>query len=260
VGLRVAGFDEDVRAAASSGVRTVGSLQRLAQECELALVALDGDQAATVIEQIIEQPGSLESIALCGALDPRRVQELATAAKGIALLDAPLDGGEETIEMGRAVIFAGGASTSVDSCRGVLEPLGAVIRVGDVGAGQIARTANDLLRCASVLAIHDAFNLVRAAGGDPSAVREAVLRASGSNRALEEWGRATVSAAQQDIEAALLLARETGASIPFVERLQELIAEIDSEQLSGLFNLGIVDLSKPQDPLAEGEEFEPELS
>ncbi len=252
-GRRVVGFDDDVRAAASSGIRTVGSSERLAKDCQVELVACDGEQAATLIQELLEFEGitSLATIALCGALEPRRVQELAAAAasKGIAMLDTPLDGSDEAIAAGRAVVFAGGSQPAVDSCRSLLEVFGTLVYVGEAGSGQIARTVNDLLRWANVLAIHDAFSLVRTCGADPSPIRDAVLHASGSNRALEEWGRAGISAAKQDIEAALLLAQETGAKMPFLEQLDTLLERLDPDQMAGLFNLGIVDLSKPEDPL-----------
>jgi 3-hydroxyisobutyrate dehydrogenase len=247
-GRRVLGFDDDVRAAASSGLRTVGSSERLAQECEVELVSCDGEQAEGLIQELLDFQGitSLTTIALCGALEPRRVQQLATAsaAKGIALVDTPLDGGEEAIQAGGAIVFAGGSEPAVESCRQLFEAFGTLVYVGEAGSGQIARTVNDLLRWANVLAIHDAFSLVRAAGADPSPIRDAVLRASGSNRALEEWGRAGISAARQDIQAALLLAQETGASMPFLEQLDTLLERLDPDKMAGLFNLGIVDLTR----------------
>ncbi len=248
VGMRVVGFDDDVRAAASSGLRTVGSSERLAKECQVELVACDGEQAAKLIEELLEFQGitSLATIALCGALEPRRVQQLAAAAagKGIAMVDAPLDGGEDAISSGRAVVFAGGTEAAVEDCRALFQAFGTLVYVGEAGSGQIARTVNDLLRWANVLAIHDAFSLVRATGADPSPIRDAVLHASGSNRALEEWGRAGISAAKQDIQAALLLAQDTGANMPFLEQLDTLLEKLDPDQMAGLFNLGIVDLTQ----------------
>ncbi|MBV8086028.1 MAG: NAD(P)-dependent oxidoreductase [Chloroflexi bacterium] len=248
-GLRVIGYDADVQVAATSGLRTVGSPQRLAEECELEVVAMDGEAAAETIERLLDVPGGLahlEAIALCGTLEPRRVQELtaAAAAKGVALLDAPIDGSDEAIAGGRAVVFASGNAAAVELCRPALQAFGTVVHVGEAGSGQIARTVNDLLRWANVLAIHDAFSLARACGADPSPIRDAVLHASGSNRALQEWGRGGLEAARADIQAALILAQETGAAMPFLQQLDGLLARLDPAQMDGLFNLGIVDLTK----------------
>jgi 3-hydroxyisobutyrate dehydrogenase-like beta-hydroxyacid dehydrogenase len=250
-GLRVLGFDPDVTAAASSGLRTAGSAERLAQECQVELVTSDGEPAAALIQEFLDLKGvtSLTTIVLCGSLEPRRVREFADAAvgQGIALVDAPLDGGDEAIQAGRAVVFAGGAEPAIEECRAVLEALGSVIHVGQAGAGQIACTVNDLLRWASVLAIHDAFGLVRASGIDSAPIREAVLHASGSNRALEEWGRAGIAAAREDVQAALLLAQEAGAAMPFLDQMGTLLDRLDPDRMAGLFNLGIVDLSPSAD-------------
>ena len=247
--LRVLGFDDDVKASSQSGLRTVGSAERLAQECQVELVASDGEEAAALVEELLNFGGiaELTTIALCGALEPRRVQELAARAAehGIALLDAPIDGSEEAIESGSAVIFAGGSQQALEACRPVFQAIGALVMVGEAGSGQIARTVNDLLRWANVLAIHDAFSLARTCGADPSPIRDAVLRASGSSGALRQWGRAGIAAAREDISAALLLAQETGASMPFLEQLDSLLAHLDPEKMAGLFNLGIADLSRP---------------
>ncbi|HEU0168799.1 MAG TPA: NAD(P)-binding domain-containing protein [Chloroflexota bacterium] len=248
-GLRVIGYDPDVQVAATSGLRTVGSPRRLADECELEIVAMDGAPAAEMIERLLDFQGGLahlEAIALCGALEPRRVQQLTTlaAAKGVALLDAPIDGSDEAVAGGRAVVFVGGSAAAVELCRAPLQAFGTVVHVGEAGSGQIARTVNDLLRWANVLAIHDAFSLARACGADPSPIRDAVLHASGSNRALEEWGRGGIEAARSDIQAALILAEETGAAMPFLQQLDGLLARLDPTQMDGLFNLGIVDLTK----------------
>ncbi|HLG70591.1 MAG TPA: NAD(P)-binding domain-containing protein [Chloroflexota bacterium] len=259
-GQRVLGYDPDVATAASSGFRTVGAPDRLAQQCALQLVACDGQLAEALIRELLDFQGmtSLQAIALCGVLDPRRVRDLAAqaAGKGVALLDTPVDGGEPAIQSGRAVVFAGGTETAIEDFRKPLQALGELVYVGEAGSGQIARTVNDLLRLANVLAISDAFNLVRACGADPTPIREAVLRASGSNRALEEWGREGEPAIHEEIQAALELARETGAAMPFLHELDSLLERLDSDQLSGLFNLGIVDLSAHDQPEFSEDEAE----
>lgn len=246
-GRRVLGFDDDVQAAAGSGLRTAGSSERLAQECELELVSCDGELAERLVRELLEFDGitNLTTIALCGALEPRRVRELAEAcaARGIALVDAPLDGGEDDILSGTAIVFAGGTEPAIEGCRTLLETFGTVVEVGEAGSGQLARTVNDVLRWANVLAVQDAFRLVRAAGGDASPIRDAVLRASGANRALEEWGRANVDTARQDLAAALLLARETAAGVPLIEGLEALLDDLDPDEMAALFNAGIADLS-----------------
>jgi len=117
------------------------------------------------------------------------------------------------------------------------------VYLGQAGAGQVARTVNDLLRWASVLAIYDAFSLAQASGADTSTLRDAILAGSGSTRALEQWGSTDVSEARQDLQAAWLLASETGATMPFLQHLEGVAKELYPEQLNTLFNLGIADLS-----------------
>lgn len=266
--LRVLGYDADVQAAATSGLRSVGDLQGLAQECETVLVSHSGDEAAAVIDQLLSSGGAtLNTLVLCGALAPDRVKGLSgdASAKGIALVDAPLDGGPRAIEGSAAVVFASGPRDAVDRCAPVFQACGKSAYVGEAGSGQLARLVNDLLRWSSILAIDDAFTLVQACGADPAGIREAVLAASGASRALEALG-SPWSDPNADLDTIATLAQQAGASLPFLQRVPGLAASLDIGKLQALFNAGIADLTQhePGPPSAQAEppptqvELEPE--
>jgi 3-hydroxyisobutyrate dehydrogenase-like beta-hydroxyacid dehydrogenase len=260
-GLRVLGYDQDVQTAALSGLRTTGSPERLARECEIEIVTYSGDQAAAAVHQLLAAGDvhQLKTVVLCGALDPRQAKELsqAAAARGIDLVDAPIDGGEEAVQSSRAVIFASGPRVAVERCAPVFQACGRSVYVGEAGAGQVARLVNELLRWANLLAVRDAFALAQAAGADAASIREAVLAASGASRALEAWGRGWFEPGSA-LASAEAVARDTGAGMPFLQGLPELAAALDFGQLQGLFNLGIADLSQgeAEAPLATAAEDE----
>jgi 3-hydroxyisobutyrate dehydrogenase len=248
-GVRVLGYDDDVQAAAMSGLRTVGSAERLAEECEIELVSCDGDRAVAAVEHLLALAGTAQPgiIVLAGVLEPIRARELvaAASAKNVELVDAPIDGGESAIRASQAVVFASGTRAAVDRCAPVFQAFGRSVYVGDAGAGQVARTVNDLLHWSNVVAITDAFALAQACGGDAAGVREAVLAASGASRALEDWGRAW-SDPGMDLMGVASLAQERGVSMPFLQNLPALAGELDISRLQSLFNLGIADLSQPE--------------
>ncbi|HLY66203.1 MAG TPA: NAD(P)-binding domain-containing protein [Chloroflexota bacterium] len=254
-GLRLVGYDPDVQAAATSGLRTVSSLERLTQEADMILIAQDGDEAAALTQDVLGLQ-SIRAVVCCGTQQPDRARELAASAgdRGVSFVEIAFDD-DDSVQLGRAVVFAGGKEVDVETCRPVLEACGMVILVGDAGAAQVARAVSDLLRWSNVLAVKEAFGLAETHGCDVTAVRRAMLAGSGGSRALEDWGKASLPEGRQAVERALALAQGAGAEIPFLSRMDELLAALDGEKLNGLFNLGIVDLSQH-----EGDEPPPETA
>ncbi len=246
VGHRVIGYDSDLAIASRSGLRTVGSAARLHEECTVHIVAADGDDGCGLLEELLlmsSEPGA--TIIIAGAITPEEVHAFATAAagKGIDLVDAPVVGGAESIEAGTAVVFAAGELAVVDRHRDVLSAFGQVLYVGEPGAGQVARTVNDLVYWANTVATYEAFTIARACDMDVSRIRDAVLKANGASQALKDWGREQVSEAEAETGAALALARALKVETPFLDQIDGVLSGITQDQLSGLFNLGIVDLS-----------------
>ena len=107
----------------------------------------------------------------------------------------------------------------------------AVVRVGDVGAGQVAKTANNILLWACIRADVEALRLGRALGVEPAALREAMAIGSGANRPLAEWGKHRLRWPHKDLEVALAIAGDAGVEIPLVARLAELMEELTVDDL-----------------------------
>jgi 3-hydroxyisobutyrate dehydrogenase-like beta-hydroxyacid dehydrogenase len=108
------------------------------------------------------------------------------------------------------------------------------VRVGDIGAGQIAKTANNILLWANIRADVEVLRLGRALGVEPARLREAMAIGSGANRPLAEWGKHRLRWPHKDLEVALAVASEAGVEMPLVERLAELMQELSVEDLHEL--------------------------
>jgi len=99
----------------------------------------------------------------------------ALKAKGVAFLDAPVSGGEPKAIDGTLAIMAGGDQKTFDTVKPILEKMGAsVILVGDVGAGNVAKLANQIVVALNIAAVSEAFVLATKAGVDPVKVFDAI--------------------------------------------------------------------------------------
>jgi 3-hydroxyisobutyrate dehydrogenase-like beta-hydroxyacid dehydrogenase len=106
--------------------------------------------------------------------------------------------------------------------------------IGPVGAGQVAKTANNLLLWACLRIDVEAQRLARAYGVEPAKLRPALAVGSGANRPLAEWGMHRLRWPAKDIEVARAMAAEKGVAVPLVDALEPLMAELTVEDLHSL--------------------------
>lgn len=111
------------------------------------------------------------------------------AAQGVRFVDAPVSGGVKGAESASLTIMVGGSADDVETAMPVLTALGASItRVGDVGAGQVAKAANQMIVGGTIALVAEALSLARDLGVDPAGVREALLGGFAGSRILENHG------------------------------------------------------------------------
>jgi len=142
--------------------------------------------------------GLLDSMA-AGALliDMSTVDPIATrrigaefGARGVGYVDAPVSGGERGAIAGTLSIMVGGGDADVARAMPIFAALGTtIVHVGDVGAGQVTKAANQLVVGVTIEAVSEALALAEAAGVDPAKVREALLGGFAASRVLEVHGQ-----------------------------------------------------------------------
>src|SRR5207253_8160761 len=156
-------------------------------------------------------------------------------ARGVRVVDAALVRGERGAEEGQLVLYCGGGGEAIRVLEEACSPFTeAIVRVGEIGAGQVAKTANNILLWANIRADVEALRLGRALGVEPAKLREAMAIGSGANRPLAEWGKHRLRWPHKDLEVALELAAETGVELPFVAELPRLIEELTPGDLHDL--------------------------
>lgn len=99
----------------------------------------------------------------------------ALAEKGVEMLDAPVSGGEPKAIDGTMSVMVGGKKEVFDAVAPVIDAMaGAVTYVGGIGAGNIAKLANQTIVAVNIAACAEAFTLAQKAGVDPEAVYQAI--------------------------------------------------------------------------------------
>jgi len=97
------------------------------------------------------------------------------AEKGVLCLDAPVSGGDVGARQGTLAIMVGGPANALEEARPVFEAMGKTItHVGDSGAGQIAKAANQIMVAAQMVAMGELLVFAQKAGADPRRVVEAI--------------------------------------------------------------------------------------
>ena len=161
----------------------------LASRADIVITMLpDSPDVVSVVKGeggVIEtaRPGSV--IIDMSSIDPIVARGLAAdaASRGMEMLDAPVSGGEPCARAGTLAIMVGGAVGTFERCRLILETMGrSVVRVGEAGAGQVTKLANQIIVALNIEAIGEALVFATRAGVDPEAVFQAIRSGlAGSN-------------------------------------------------------------------------------
>jgi 2-hydroxy-3-oxopropionate reductase len=110
-------------------------------------------------------------------IKPAAARSLAAqlAERGVFSLDAPVSGGDIGARNGTLAIMVGGPAEALEKVRPVLQAMGKTItHVGEAGAGQVAKAANQIMVAAQMVAMGELLIFSQKAGVDPLKVVEAI--------------------------------------------------------------------------------------
>jgi 2-hydroxy-3-oxopropionate reductase len=97
------------------------------------------------------------------------------AKVGVQALDAPVSGGDIGARNATLTIMVGGEASALEKVMPVLQAMGKTITlVGDAGAGQVAKAANQIMVAAQMVAMGELLVFSKKAGVDPRKVVEAI--------------------------------------------------------------------------------------
>ncbi len=181
------------------------------------------------------------------SISPIETKEFAAKVMtaGCLYLDAPVSGGEVGAKAGTLTIMVGGPQTAFERALPLFELMGKNITlVGDNGAGQTCKVANQIIVALNIEAVSEALLFASKAGVDPSRVREALMGGFANSKILEVHGERMIKRTfdpgfrielhQKDLNLALSGARALGISLPNTATAQELFNACAGQGWSGM--------------------------
>ena len=232
-----------VDALARLGATPHSSTSAAAARAEVVITVLpDGPDVMAIG---IDPGGIIESLASGGlwidmsTISPTTARSVALAAraKGIEFIDAPVSGGQQGARSATLTIMVGGSAEAVARATPIFGLLAkSVTHIGPVGAGQVAKAANQILVGGTIALVAEVMTLVRREGLDPVAVREALLGGFAASRVLEVQGKRMidrdfepgfrVGLQHKDLSIALELARSDRMALPVTAVIRELYSSL----------------------------------
>lgn len=183
-GYEVTVFDfnqEAIDDLVAHGAKAADSGKAAAQEADVVITMLPNSpnvEAALFAENGIAEglrPGA--TVIDMSSIAPKASQAFAErlAKQEVTFLDAPVSGGEPKAIDGTIAVMLGGNQEVFNRYEELLNTMASTVtRVGEVGAGNITKLANQMIVAINIAAISEAYSLAKKANVDPEAVYQAI--------------------------------------------------------------------------------------
>ncbi len=187
------------------------------------------------------------------SIDPTVSKEISAKAadKEVIMLDAPVSGGEPKAIDGTLSIMVGGPQKAFDEVQEILLKMGAsAVLVGEIGSGNVAKLANQIIVALNIAAMSEALVLAVKAGVDPEKIYEAIKGGLAGSVVLDAKVPMVLDGSFKpgfrielhikDLANALNCAHEVGAPLPLTSQVMEIMQALKVDGKSGNDHSGIV--------------------
>ncbi|HVZ10448.1 2-hydroxy-3-oxopropionate reductase [Rhodopila sp.] len=181
------------------------------------------------------RPGSL--VIDMSSISPIETKEFAAkiSEKGCDYVDAPVSGGEVGAKNAALTIMVGGTEAAFNRAKPLFDLMGKnITHVGEVGAGQVCKVANQIIVALNIQAVSEALVFASRAGADPAKVRQAISGGFASSRILELHAERMINGTfnpgfkinlhQKDLNLALSSAKALGLALPNTAVVQQMFS------------------------------------
>jgi 2-hydroxy-3-oxopropionate reductase len=247
--------DEIVKA----GATAAASPKEVAGQCDVLITMLpnspDVEQVALGPNGIIEgaRPGLLfADMSTISPIVSRKVGA-ALAAKGVAMLDAPVSGGEKGAIDGALSIMVGGDKAMFERVLPIFQAMGKTITLlGPLGFGGFTKLANQIIVAVNLTALGEALTLGKKAGLDRELLLTALAGGLAGSRCLDQKKPNYVANSYnpgfkidlhyKDLGLIMETARELGVPLPATAVVQELFGALRVKGRGGFDHSGVITL------------------
>ncbi|MCJ2131617.1 2-hydroxy-3-oxopropionate reductase [Methylobacterium sp. E-045] len=225
----------------SAGGRSCASAAEVAERSDVVILMLPDTPD---VEAVLFGTGGVAEGVKPGAVvvDMSSISPIATrdfaarlATRGVDYLDAPVSGGEVGAKNAALSIMVGGREDVFARVKPLLDLMGrTVTHVGEAGAGQVAKVANQIIVALTIEAVAEGLLFASKAGADPAKVRQAITGGLATSRILELHGERMIARTfdpgfrialhQKDLNLALESARSLGLALPGTALAQQLFS------------------------------------
>lgn len=181
------------RVAVATGATAAASPADLAANSDILVTMLP---SSAIVSAVLEGPsgafaglarGSLIVDMSSGVPEMTRTLSEAAAAKGIAMIDAPVSGGVSRAKTGDLAIMAGGDAAAIDRAEPVLKAMGSsIIRTGPIGSAHAMKALNNLVSAGGFLIGIEALLIGQRFGLDPALMVDVLNVSTGVNNSTQK--------------------------------------------------------------------------
>lgn len=186
------------------------------------------------VESVIFGESGITSGARAGAvivdmstISPTATQSFAArlAKLDIEMLDAPVSGGETGAINATLSIMVGGKTPVFEQIKPLFECMGKnIVHIGGNGAGQVAKSCNQIVVAVTIEAVAEALTFARKNGVDPARVRDALMGGFAGSKIMDVHGKRMldndfkpgfkVGLHQKDMRIVMETAHQLGVALP----------------------------------------------
>lgn len=166
----------------AEGAADGGSPAGVARASDIVFTCLpdtpDVDKVLFGADGVVEGAREGTVVIDCSTISATATVEFAAKLKekGVDMIDSPVSGGPKGAIDGTLSCMIGGDAELVESCMPVFEAIGKTfVHIGPTSAGQITKSCNQLVICATMMGMSEAVALCRKQGIDPEKMRQALV-------------------------------------------------------------------------------------
>lgn len=237
-----ASVDELVEA----GAEGANSPKEVAEKCDVIITMLPNspDVRAVCLGEngIIE--GSKPGLMLIdmSSIDPVETKAIGAKLKesGIQMMDAPVSGGEPKAIDGTLSVMVGGSKENFEKYKGLLSAMASsVVYVGNLGSGNVAKLANQVIVATNIAAVAEALSLAKKNGADPELVYQAIRGGLAGSTVLDAKAPMMLEHSFKpgfrielhikDLNNVLSAAKATGADVPLSSKVLDMMKTLETD-------------------------------